>query len=391
MDILRNEAIKKLRDGDPGGRLGLYYAAQEGLGVEDSIKIHSKLMIVDDRFVRIGSANLNNRSMGFDTELDLAVEIDEEPGQAEKIRDFRNRLLGEHLGVRPSEVEEKVRRTGSLLRGVEELRGNSRTLETLHVDSGELVDLVAEEQDLFDPEGPIEARSFLRDWQPFEELSKKWVRLIQLAVLLLVLAGAALAWRFTPLQEYISRQTLAEMVALLQQNRLAWLYVLTAYAAGSLLMVPLMLLIILTAMVFGIYQGAALALVGGLASGTITYWLGRIMGRDTVRSLAGDKINTLSRRLGRSGIFSTFVVRLMPVAPYSIVNIVAGASHIRFRDFIIGTALGLMPGILAICLLVDRGYALLSDPGLLNIFSAAAVAAAIALSAYYLRRHFKEQ
>jgi len=126
-------------------------------------------------------------------------------------------------------------------------------------------------------------------------------------------------------------------------------------------------------------------MLGSLLSGAITYWLGRIIGRDTVRSLAGNKINTLSRKLGRSGIRSTLVVRLLPIAPYSVVNIVAGASHIRFVDFIIGTLLGMLPGIFAIAGIVDRGYALLSSPGISTVISTVALIAAIVLAGYFIR------
>ena len=60
--------------------------------------IHSKVMVIDDRFLRIGSANINNRSMGADSECDLAIEA-RNAKERRAIVDIRNRLLGEHCGV----------------------------------------------------------------------------------------------------------------------------------------------------------------------------------------------------------------------------------------------------------------------------------------------------
>jgi hypothetical protein len=63
MEVLRARRLRRLREADRHGRLRAYYPEQAGLG-EQCIKLHSKLMIVDDRLLRVGSANLNNRSFG---------------------------------------------------------------------------------------------------------------------------------------------------------------------------------------------------------------------------------------------------------------------------------------------------------------------------------------
>ena len=391
MDALRSRSIQALGDADRNGRLGMYYAYQEGLEGDDTIKIHSKLMIIDDRFVRIGSSNLNNRSMGFDTECDLALEVDRGADKIEAVRQLRNRLLGEHLGVAAADVAQAVRRTDSLLQAIKELRGNSRSLEKLEGRFPATAGFVVEEQELFDPERPIEPEIFIKRWLPVEQIKTGRFRLIQLAVLLLLLLGGAAAWRFTPLQDYLSPGNLKEIVAVLKDSELARVYVLGAYVLGSLLMVPITVLITLTILVFGIYDGFIFAVAGAVISSIITYWLGRVLGRDVVRSLAGNKVTGLSQKLGRRGILSTFVIRLMPIAPYSVVNIVAGASHIRFTDFIIGTVLGLLPGIFAIAGIVDRGSALLSGPDLSTILSAIAVIAGVVATFFFIQKKFREK
>ena len=87
------------------------------------IYVHAKVMIVDDRLLRVGSANLNNRSMGFDTECDLALEAD--PGRPEiaaTITRIRDDLLAEHLGVPDAVLADAIRHQGGLGAAIESLR-----------------------------------------------------------------------------------------------------------------------------------------------------------------------------------------------------------------------------------------------------------------------------
>src|SRR5690606_36280933 len=102
---IRGRMVDRLRAADRYGRLRVYYPHVPGLGSK-CLQVHSKLMIVDDEFVRIGSANLNNRSMGIDTECDLAVESEGDPRARRAIARLRERLLAEHLGT----TEEAVAR-----------------------------------------------------------------------------------------------------------------------------------------------------------------------------------------------------------------------------------------------------------------------------------------
>jgi uncharacterized membrane protein YdjX (TVP38/TMEM64 family) len=99
-----------------------------------------------------------------------------------------------------------------------------------------------------------------------------------------------------------------------------------------------------------------------------------------VRELAGRRLNDLSRRLGERGLLAIIFVRVVPVGPFSIVNVVAGASHIRWRDFLLGTLIGLLPGVTAASIFVDRVAAAIREPGAGTfVLVAAAGAALIAL------------
>jgi phosphatidylserine/phosphatidylglycerophosphate/cardiolipin synthase-like enzyme len=126
----RNRLLRRLRRRDKHGRLRVYYAAVPGRDGECEIKIHSKLIIVDDDFIRVGSSNLNNRSIGLDSELDVAIEAQDDDTRM-TIRSVRETLLAEHLGTDARTVSEAIAREGSIIRAIESLNTGPRGLRPL--------------------------------------------------------------------------------------------------------------------------------------------------------------------------------------------------------------------------------------------------------------------
>jgi len=133
-------------------------------------------------------------------------------------------------------------------------------------------------------------------------------------------------------------------------------------------------------------RGFIYSFIGMTASALLVFGLGHILGQRTVRRLSGTRLNELSRRLGQRGILAVVTVRILPVAPFSIINLVAGASHIRLRDFLIGTIIGELPGLIGIALFMDQVSGALRHPGPGSLLMLAAIAALIALGGWGLRR-----
>jgi uncharacterized membrane protein YdjX (TVP38/TMEM64 family) len=153
-------------------------------------------------------------------------------------------------------------------------------------------------------------------------------------------------------------------------------------------MMPVTLLILVTAFTFPPVEAFLYALGGSLLSALSTFGLGRLLGRETVRRLAGARLNRLSRWLGRRGLVAVTAVRLFPVAPFTVVNMVAGASHIRFRDFSFGTLLGMAPGVLAITVFersLEQAVAV-AEPATGNFLLLGAVLVAVVGLAWGVRR-----
>lgn len=130
----RNRLIRRLKRHDPYGRLRVYYAVTpDAEGKEREIIVHAKLAIIDNRFVRIGSSNLNNRSEGLDTESDLAFEPTTRDGFA-AIAALRDDLIAEHLEARPEDISLSMAETGSLIQTIERFNHKPRGLRAFRID-----------------------------------------------------------------------------------------------------------------------------------------------------------------------------------------------------------------------------------------------------------------
>jgi phosphatidylserine/phosphatidylglycerophosphate/cardiolipin synthase-like enzyme len=128
----RERLLRRLTRADRYKRLRIYYPSICEAGDEHPIHVHAKLMIVDDRILRVGSANLNNRSMGLDTECDLVIEArDEETRRG--ICAIRERLMAEHLGTTAAVVRETAIAARSLLIGIDQLNHGKRQLKAIEV------------------------------------------------------------------------------------------------------------------------------------------------------------------------------------------------------------------------------------------------------------------
>ncbi len=351
MGLLRKKLLEDLRKADVHQRLEVWYPHQADLS-DGIINVHSKLMVVDESLLTVGSANLSNRSMLFDTECNVALYGHRDEQTARAIAAFRNRLLAEHLGCSSDTVSRSIAKKSSL-HAVLDISGDGRRFMKPMPEepaTSALGDLPATV--FADPEKPMgvdNLEDFLGLANRNEDDSDHRKTRIRLFVGMIAAAVMLAAlWRWSPLHQWLRPDTLAAAAAEVRNTPLIIPLVLVIYIVGSCLMVPVNLLFLATALSFGPYSGFALALTGSLLGGLASYLMGHWLGRDLVRKLAGKKLNRLSRKLARRGWLAVALVRIIPIAPFTVVNMVAGASHITGRSFLIGTAIGMCPGILAV-------------------------------------------
>ena len=151
-------------------------------------------------------------------------------------------------------------------------------------------------------------------------------------------------------------------------------------------MLPVTLLVGATAIVFGAFPGSVYALGSCLLSAMVFYGVGAKLGRNTLARFTGGKLHRVSTHLARQGVLTVILARNLPIAPFSLINMVAGASQIGFKDFVLGTALGMAPGILGITVFTDRLLKTVHQPNWFNIALVAAVAAVLIAGIWWIKR-----
>jgi phosphatidylserine/phosphatidylglycerophosphate/cardiolipin synthase-like enzyme/uncharacterized membrane protein YdjX (TVP38/TMEM64 family) len=378
MGARRARLAARLRKADRHGRLRLLHPVLPGVD-PDQIRVHAKVLVVDDRLLRIGSANLSNRSMGLDTELDLALEAPPGTRIARGVEAVRDDLLAEHLGCRAQEVAEAVRREGGLARAVDALAVGERRLAALPEEPAEWVEELEEwlpSEGLLDPERPMAFEDLVERFLPEEAQDDAHRRArwrVGLAVVALL--GLAALWRFTPLEEWARPDALAALAEPLRQSPWGPWGFAAGMALGGLVLLPVTAMIVAAALVFGPVLGFVVAWAGAMASALLGYGLGRLLWRDALRRLMGPGLRRLSQRVGDRGLVAVATLRVVPVAPYTAVNVAAGASHVSLRDYALGTLIAMTPGILALTVLSDRIAHAVRNPGPGTVLVAVAVAA----------------
>lgn len=363
MGVLRARLHRALADADIHGRYRMYCPHIEGLGSR-CLNVHSKVLVIDDRAITIGSANLNNRSMVLDTECNIAIDANGDPRVRAAIARWRNRLLAEHLDVPAAQCEASLERTGRLNAAIASLaREDGRTLQPFTPVITSDLDAVVPISAWLDPEQPIEPEALVREFVPEEHGRSLTARLLLLGTLVLAIVVLTILWRFTPLGHDINLASIVHWGRRIGALPLAPLIVLGGYVLAAMLSVPITVLIAATGLVFGAWPGLGYALGGTLLSAAATYGIGVTLGRDAVRRLAGPRANRLSERIGRRGLVMMMVLRLLPIAPFTVVNLVAGASHIGLRDYLVGTMLGMLPGIVLTVTFAHQLVATIRHPG----------------------------
>ncbi|HYD75597.1 VTT domain-containing protein [Ramlibacter sp.] len=385
MGALRTRLHERLQAADAQDRYRLFYPHVPGLEPPQLLNVHSKVLVMDDELCSVGSANFNNRSMGFDTECNLAIEAGGDERIRRAIAGLRNRLLAEHLDSSPEAVAEAIaRHDGRLVPAVEALRRPGRTLLPIDPAVTPELEMILPASALIDPERPADPEVLVQEFVPPDLARPMAGRVAGFGAVLLGLVVFAMAWRWTPLREWLAPGSLQELAHAPE----APLALLGAYVVAGLLGVPVSLLIVATCFTYEPMAAAFYAGAGSLLSAAVNYAVGRLIGRNAVRRIAGPRLNEITRRLARNGPLAVAALRLLPIASFPKLNLVAGASRIRPRDFLIGTAVGLLPPILLALLLAGRVRDVLDEPGWLHWGLLALALAAMAALVLAVWRRF---
>lgn len=355
-----------LESGGAAGRTAMAYPASRENGKEATVRIHSKLMIVDDRFLHIGSANINNRSMGMDTECDVTL-IGETDEQRRKIAAVRNDLIREHTGYEAEEIDRMVHESPSAKCFLEEKSGSRQHLRAIDDSAYRDERFISLAIALADPRRPLITAGLtrfpeilrLRQWKG----RRIWGTAAIAAVVLLMLP---LLWAMTGLGGKLDTETVAAFLGGIEQSPLAFLLVLGIYIAGGLVFFPVTVLSAAVILVFGGLKGLAFAMAGALASGMTGYLIGRALGRDRVEQHF-PRTRGVLKKIRMNGLAGVALLRSLPVAPFSLMNMLLGAIKIPLWVFLTGSFFGLLPGMTMLAIFGASLKDSFADPNLITM------------------------
>ncbi|HKY01324.1 MAG TPA: VTT domain-containing protein [Burkholderiales bacterium] len=388
MHVLRTQLVHLLQTADHEQRFSVYYPHVEGLAPGTCIDVHSKMMAVDDECLRIGSANLSNRSMGLDSECDVLIEARGNEKVRNTIRDFRFALMAEHLNVATEEVARAVEATGSMQKAIAMLNKPDRTLKPLD-DLPEYSETIVSTAAWADMEKPVSLDSLVEQFAPELKVEPRRARLwMKIGGTAAIFAGMMLIWRYTPLAEVFTAEAVTQWAADFSGHWWAPLLIILAYTPACVVMFPRPLITLAAVVAFGPYFGFVYALSGIVLAALISYVAGRAFDRDTVRRIAGEKLNRLSHVLQARGLMAMTAVRIVPVAPFVVSSLVAGAIRIRLWHYVAGTLIGMLPGVLAATIFGDQLEAALRDPSQINYWLVGGILALLVGGAVAVRRWF---
>ena len=361
MGALRERRLAELVQADLHGRLRLLYPIASR-SQQVCTFVHSKVMVADDELLRVGSANLSNRSMSVDSECDLAVEAGGDERVRQRIRAVRDRLVAEHLGRPASEVAEAVSRTGSLCAAIDALATGDRTLGRVRVETEQAAEPSPAIQAAADPEEPAEVTGavdrLLPELDVQHERARWFLWLLPAAALV---AAAVIAWSSVELRDWVSP---ANLRATLERapGGIPVGVGLAVFTAGAVLFVPLELLVLAAMVAFGTLRGGAVVLSGTALSAALGFLAGRALGLPRLAPLLGRRGWRLSRLLMGRTATEVAVLHLVVLASHGKLHLLCGAARVPPRSFALGTALGLAPALLSLGLLGALLRAVLLEP-----------------------------
>ena len=379
MGVFREAALTTMKEADRHGRLRLL-CPMASRAQDVPTFIHSKVMTIDDTFLRIGSANLARRSMGVDTECDLALEATDQATSA-GVRRIRDRLIAEHLGLSPEDVTRGIKEAGSLRRFIDQRQDADRTLVPMAVAPPTAAAETMRE--LVDPAEPIGSGTLMEGFVPPSGTSGRGS---PLRIWILPMAAVVLVAAFSLARTgRVEFQAFQNGLASLPETPLVLDAGVALFVGLGLLLVPVELLTIAAAIAFGTSRGAAVTAISMLVVATIGYAAGRALGPARLAQWIHRRSYRSIRQLGAQGAKGVAILHLSTVASAGAIHLACGAARLAFPAFLLGTAAGLVPVVAALIVAGKFIRTALLAPSLDHVLAAIGTLLALIVIAGLLR------
>jgi uncharacterized membrane protein YdjX (TVP38/TMEM64 family) len=216
-------------------------------------------------------------------------------------------------------------------------------------------------------------------------------RVLTLLLPVIPLLAAVAVWYFADLGRFDTPEKVAAAAGSLRADPLAFVYVLLAFAIGTLLFFPVTALMLGTTLAFDPLQGFTYAYGGALLGAAVTYWTGRLAGGAALDAMSGPRLLHFGHELRTHAFRASVIARFLPVGNFSVINMLSGSMRIPFGSFALGNVVGIAPGVLMFTLFADQIAAALRSPNKTNVSLAVGGALLVGALGLLLKRWVKRR
>lgn len=365
MSHLQAQALTEIMKHDDHDRLKIFYPFdRELLPIYKYVTVHSKLMVVDDIFLTLGSANLNNRSMGLDTECNVTIDARQDLRLQKAIRQAVTYIIAHYANHQVEYALRKFEHAGSLIPLIHSLRMISpyKHLADFKVHLGPEDFIPWVDAELLDMDQPSTFELALDRWGRMLETVQRPLKIPSrmLTFVMTGLAGISIAASHICMLQPVSESTWHgwDGTGLMVPDELQFsgLFLIPIfYLMAYLIFAPINLLVLLAAGFFPTMLALPyiiLGIIGLICSG---YAVGRILGRIVFPAFYGQ------HKAGDTAALC--LLQIIPMAPHMLVNAAAGAAGIPFLPFLAATLIGMIPGCIMLVLFQRSMIHMFLNPG----------------------------
>ena len=348
---LESAAIQTLRDADKNKRFFAGYLHNPDIKAGLFGNIHSKLISLDDRELRIGSANLNNRSMGLDTECDITLLSDGDVQLQKKFRTETAHLIAHHYGCAFQTVLKEweevdlnfpklVERLNAIC--VRQMRPFKVDLQAISITA---LNAIAET----DRPSKLERAADRLLAKGFDHQVGFFFRVVPVGFISTAIFSALFAISDRGVDYSRTLFPFSNVLASGGVINQAAAIALVGFLLAGMMIIPYPLLLIWSITTLGKF-GLPVIIIGTFLSTVLGYLFGRAVGRNPNR-LPGRWLPMVDAKMRYGGFWNLFWSRAYPFAPYSIISYMAGRNHIPFKTFLLGSIAGITPYLAAVFLI----------------------------------------
>lgn len=382
-----------LESGGVASRVAIAYPVSGSPGNEIDVRIHSKLMVVDDLYLRVGSSNINNRSMAVDTECDLVFVAQDEDSR-NKICAIRNDLINEHTGRGMKSIENLIRHETDISTFLNYISSSNQHLRKVNDENYRYEPFTRISRLIGDPIRPLIPPEWTMTYCYSGTRRNLLRRVIFAAMLISIMVLVAMLGQTPFLENDLSPKILTPWLDDFRHSLHSSIPVTLGLFMLGGLFIPVTVLVIFTAVIWGPSQGLIIAFAGIALSATLGYAAGRIFGRRPLRVFVGLAAERLDQFVRRSGLPGLVFIRMVPLAPSNVINMALGISGVPYLNYLVGSLIGMIPRTITLVFVGDALGQLWKAPTADNIHYVATSIAAwffILSASHFLIRHWQQK